>query len=205
MLSVMTLTGILPTAWTASVWKITPFSWQSAPISLIGWTTPISLLAYMIETRMVWSSMARLQVFDIDQAIGLHGQVGHAEALLFKLLAGVEHGLVLGHLSDDVVAALAVHLRDALEGEIVRLGRAGGEDDLLGGATDELRDLFARLVHGLLGFPAEAVVAAGGVAEDAGEVGHHGFEHTRIERCGRMVVHVDREASLPRGAARQSE
>jgi hypothetical protein len=50
---------------------------------------------------------------------------------------------VLGDLGDDVVAALAVHLGDALDGEVVGFGGAGGEDDLLGGAADELGDLLA--------------------------------------------------------------
>ncbi len=65
-----------------------------------------------------------LQVFEIDQPIRLHRQIGHAVALLLQPLAGIEHSLVLGHLGDDVVAALAVHLRDALDREIVRLGGA---------------------------------------------------------------------------------
>ena len=60
-----------------------------------------------------------LQVFEIDEAVGLHGQIGDAVALLLELLAGVEDGLVLGDLGDDVVAALAVHLGDALDGEVV--------------------------------------------------------------------------------------
>ncbi len=59
-----------------------------------------------------------LQVFDVDEAVGLHGQVGDAVAGLFEALAGVERGLVLGDLGDDVVAALAVHLGDALDGEV---------------------------------------------------------------------------------------
>jgi hypothetical protein len=67
---------------------------------------------------------------------------------------------VLGHLGDDVVAALAVHLGDALDGEVGGLGGAGGEDDLLGGRADELGDLLAGLLDALLGLPAEAVVAA---------------------------------------------
>ena len=96
-----------------------------------------------------------LQVFEVDEAVGLHRQIGHAVAVLLQPLAGVEHGLVLGHLGDDVVAALAVHLGDALDGEVVALGRAGGEDDLLGRRADELGDLLARLLHGLLRFPAE--------------------------------------------------
>ena len=132
-----------------------------------------------------------LEVFDVDEAVALHGEIGDAEALLFELLAGVEDGLVLGDFGDDVVAALAVHLGDALDGEVVGLGGAGGEDDFLGGAADERGDLLACLVDGLLGFPAEAVIARSGVAEDAGEVGHHGFEHARVERGGGVVVHVD--------------
>ncbi len=106
-----------------------------------------------------------LQVFKIDEAVCLDGQVGDAEAIFLKALAGVEDGLVLGDLGDDVIAALAVHLGDALDGEVVALGGAGGEDDLLGGGADEFGDLLAGDVDGLLGFPAEGVVAAGGIAE----------------------------------------
>ena len=58
-------------------------------------------------------------------------------------------------------------------------------------AADELGDLAAGVLDGLLGFPAELVVAAGGVAELAGEVGHHGFEHAGVERRGGVVVHVE--------------
>jgi hypothetical protein len=52
---------------------------------------------------------------------------------------------VLGDLGDDVVAALAVHLGDALDGQVVALGGAGGEDDLLGGGADQLGNLLARV------------------------------------------------------------
>ena len=136
-----------------------------------------------------------LQVFDIDEAVSLYRQIGDAIAVLFEALAGVEDGLVLGDLGDDVVAALAVHLGDALDGEVVALGGAGGEDDLLGGGADELGDLLAGDLDGLLGLPAEGVVAAGGVAELGGEVGHHRFEHAGVERAGGVIVHVDRQGN----------
>ena len=143
-----------------------------------------------------------LEVFDVDEAVGLDREVGDAVALLLKLLAGVERGLVLGDLGDDVVAALLVHLGDALDGEVGGFGGSGGEDDLLGGSTDELGDLLAGLLDALLGFPAEGVVAAGGVAEDAGEVGHHGLKHARVERGGGVVVHVDGQVdALGKGLA----
>ena len=72
-----------------------------------------------------------LQVVEIDAAVLLHRQIGHAEAMLLQPLAAVEHRLVLGRLGDDVVALLAIHLGDALDGEVVALGGAGGEDDFL--------------------------------------------------------------------------
>jgi hypothetical protein len=98
---------------------------------------------------------------------------------------------VLGDFSDDVVAALTVHLGYTLEGEVGALGGAGGEDDLFGGRADEAGDLLAGLFDTLLGFPAKGVVAAGGVAEDAGEVRHHRLEDAGVQRCGGVVVHVD--------------
>ena len=101
--------------------------------------TPISLLAYMMrdEDGLVgaFGDDGALELVEVDEAVGLHGQIGDVVALLLELLAGVEDGLVLGDLGDDVVAALAVHLGDALDGEVVGLGGAGGEDDLLGGGS----------------------------------------------------------------------
>ena len=52
------MNGTLPTICTASVWKRIPFSFAIAPISAIGWITPISLLAAMIVTRIVLSVIA---------------------------------------------------------------------------------------------------------------------------------------------------
>ena len=53
-----TLVGIRPTACTASLWKGTPRSRQSAPISATGWIVPTSLLAAMTETRTVSGRIA---------------------------------------------------------------------------------------------------------------------------------------------------
>ena len=50
--------GRCPAAWTASVWKRTPFSRQTAPIWAMGSTVPTSLLAYITVTRQVSGRMA---------------------------------------------------------------------------------------------------------------------------------------------------
>jgi len=60
-----------------------------------------------------------LQVFEIDQPICLNRQIGNPVAVLLQPLAGVQNRLVLGHLGDDVVAALAVHLRNALQARLL--------------------------------------------------------------------------------------
>nr|GFC18284.1 hypothetical protein [Tanacetum cinerariifolium] len=117
-----------------------------------------------------------------DKAFLVYGQVGYLAAELFDVLTRIEHSLVLGGGSDDVVAALAV----------VALSRTASEDNLLGVAVDELRNLSAGVVYAFLRCPAKGVVARGGVAEYVGEVGHHGLQHARVERRGGVVVQVDR-------------
>ena len=166
-----TSTGILPTAWVASVWKTMPCSLASLPISAMGWIVPISLLANMTEIRMVLSVIAALSAVDVHQPFPAHGQVGDLEALTLEPLADVQAGALLDDRGHDVIALLAVHLRHALEGQVDGLGPARGEDDLLRVAgADQRGDLLTRLVHAGLRLPAEGVVAARRVAELLGEV-----------------------------------
>src|SRR6185503_11227466 len=63
----------------------------------------------------------------------------------------------------------------------------------LAAGTHERADLVARLLHRLLGRPAEGMRAAGGIAEHLGEVRQHRLDHARVDRRGGMVVHVDGE------------
>src|SRR3984957_19566440 len=132
-----------------------------------------------------------LQVFEVDQAIRLNGQVGDTVAVLFQALTGIEHRFVLGYLGNDVVAALTIHLGYALDGQVVALGRARGKDDFLGGGANQLGYLLTSLLYGLLGFPSKGVVAAGCITELGGEEGNHRIKHTRIHRRGGVVIHVD--------------
>src|SRR5438270_10243243 len=53
-----TSTGVLPTAWVASVWNRMPFSFASLPMAAISWIVPISVLANITEIRMVLSVTA---------------------------------------------------------------------------------------------------------------------------------------------------
>ena len=65
----------------------------------------------------------------------------------------------------DVLPALLVHLRDALDGQVAALGSARGEDDFAGLATDQGCDLFPSCIDRVLGAPAKGVGARVSVAE----------------------------------------
>src|SRR5262249_58370461 len=92
---------------------------------------------------------------------------------------------------DDVVALLAVDRGNALECQVVALGGAGGEDDLLGAGADEGRDLLAGRLDGFLRVPAEAVIAARRVAVVLGEEGQHRLDDARITAGRGVVVQVN--------------
>ena len=64
-------------------------------------------------------------------------------------------------------------------------------EDAVEKARKQVADLIARRLDRLLRRPAEAVRPAGGVAEHLREVRQHRLEHARIDRRGRVVVHVD--------------
>ena len=118
------------------------------------------------------------QRFRVHQAVGVHREVGDLEAELLQELAGVEHAVVFDSGGDDVVAPLLGGEGDALDGGVVRLAAAAGEDDLVGAAIQDAGHREAGLVHGLAGLLSQAV-DTGGVAEFPGEVGHHRFQHFR--------------------------
>src|ERR1700690_4110343 len=109
------------------------------------------------------------------------------------MLAGVEHGLVLGNCRDDVVALLAVHFGDALDREVVALGCTRGKNDFLRGGANQLGDALARKFDRFFRRPSKGVIAARCVAELLHEIRKHLFQNTRIHRGGRVVIHIYRQ------------
>src|SRR2546429_461576 len=108
-----TSTGSLPTPWVASLWKRTPFSRATLPISAMGLMVPISLLANMIETSTVLSVIARLlgvpavAVAPAGRVTEGLGEIGHHRLEHPRIERG--RGVVVH------VDSLAVHDRDSSE------------------------------------------------------------------------------------------
>lgn len=131
----------------------------------------------------------------------LDGEDGDAAPLLRQPATRVEDGVMLGGLGDDVELVRRIGdargFDHALEGEVVALRGAGGEDDFLGQTSDELRHLGAGRFDGLFGSPSEGVAAARRVAVDRREEWHHRVEDARIELRGGVVVEIDGEIHRP--------
>src|SRR5205823_5095723 len=80
---------------------------------------------------------------------------------------------------------------EALDGLVARLAAAAGEDDLVGLGAEEVGDLLAGAVDGVMGSLAVGV-AAGRVAELLAQVRQHGVEDGGVEGRRRIVVEVNR-------------
>ena len=182
--------GILPAACTASVWSRTPFRRQSPAISSSGESTPVSLLAAMIEQSRAGKGVR--QRCDVEQAVAVDADPHHLSPL-----AGTEHGGMFDG-GDDHPASFR---SEAAHREEVRFGSPAGEYDLALGAAERPGTLLAgavdegaRVLSGL--------VDRGGVGEDALQRGHHRLEDGRVQRSGRVGVEVDHATSAERAARR---
>mmetsp|Transcript_36943 Transcript_36943/g.119160 ORF Transcript_36943/g.119160 Transcript_36943/m.119160 type:complete len:513 (-) Transcript_36943:27-1565(-) len=166
------------------------------------------------DQRGVWADRL-LQLLQVDDAVGAHGQVCHIPSVLhLQAAAGGEHALVLRLRGDDVLLLAAVEGGHALDSHVVGLGGPGGEEDLLGVRVDELRDLLAGLLCSILCIPAVGMAAAVRVAEAASEPRHHRVQHPGVDgscglhvQVGRPPVFVDgpqQGARHPRGSRRRA-
>lgn len=89
---------------------------------------------------------------------------------------------------DDVALVVLVEVHEALDGDVVGLGGARGEDDFLRGRVDEVGDLLAGVFDGVVGFPAVEVGAGVGVAVAGEVVGEHGVEDAWVDGGGGLHV-----------------
>ena len=180
-----------PAAWTASLWTTVRRlrSLTARLISAMGWSVPISLLAAMIETRMVSSRTAAATAAGSTKPSASTGRTVTSKPSSASASMGWSTGVVLDGGGDQVAAGVAAAAGDAADGEVVGFGAAGGEDDLAGRAFEAGGDGVARVVEqavGLLGL----AVDAGGVAPAVAQDGEHGVEHAWVERGGGGVVEV---------------
>ena len=159
------MNGTLPTACTASVWnRIALLLRDRADLGDRLDDADLVVGGHdRDEDRLVGDRGA--QLVEADPAVLLHRQVGDAVAVLLEPLAGVDDRLVLG---DAVMMWLPFSRYISATPLIARLSDSVAplvKTISFGVGADQIGDLLARLVDRFFRFPAERMVAAGGVAE----------------------------------------
>src|SRR5437588_7768964 len=79
-----------------------------------------------------------------------------------------------------------------MQSNVVRLGRAGGEEDLVRLRAEKTGDGDTRVFERACGLPSMLVRKRRRIAEYVGEVRKHRLDHARIARRRGVVVEVDR-------------
>src|SRR6185312_4657675 len=95
---------------------------------------------------------------------------------------------------DDVVAASALRIGDALDGEVVGFAAATGEDDLSRAAVERARDRLVGAVNRVQALASQRVDAAG-IAEELAKIWLHARENLRARGGRRSVIEVDNTVS----------
>ena len=126
----------------------------------------------------------------VDEAIRVRRQVGHVEAELLQMVAGMQHGVVFYAGGDDVVAEAAQGKGRALYGGVIGLRAPAGEHDLACTGAQAPGDDFAGVVHRHSRLLRERVYARR-VAEVGPEIGEHGLQHLPADRGRRRVVQIN--------------
>ncbi|PON92143.1 hypothetical protein TorRG33x02_119620 [Trema orientale] len=134
----------------------------------------------------------RPELLEVHEAIGADREVRDLETLLLEMATGVEDALVLGLGGDHVALLLLVEVHDALDGDVVALGGAGGEDDLLRRRADEIGHLGARGLHRLVRLPPVHVGPGVRVSVLGHIKGQHGVENPRVDRRRGLHIQIER-------------
>ena len=129
---------------------------------------------------------------------GIDGQFERLETVMLgECAGGFQDGVVLDGADQHAVTRRLPFLAgqgDALDRQVVRLGAAGGEDDLTRAGPEDRGNALAGVLEGAGGALA-ALVMTGRVTEPAGQPRPHGLEHFAARGGGRRVIQVDHDVT----------
>ena len=163
----------------------------------MGWRVPVSLFADMMDTSVVSGVIASASLLRSHAPARIDRQPRHAEAFLFlQVLAGVQHRVMLRGAGDHVLSARGVRPREADDREVVRLGAAAGEDDLVRLRAEQPRQPVARIIDRRPRL-APRRMDARGIAKVPLEKRPHRRERLGRERSGGVVVEIDHITQSP--------
>src|SRR3989344_7938134 len=115
-------------------------------------------------------------------------EISHIPALAGKRFERAQSGMMLERGRDEMLARK--HARRTENRDVIGLGAARGENNVIGPAADDAGDGLSGAIHRVFG-KAPLAVERRGIAVDSIAVGFHGFAHPRVERGGCGMVKVD--------------
>ena len=193
-----TSTGMRPIAWVASVWRKAPARRQTSAISRTGCTTPISLLASITETARVSSSTLSASCLQCPQ--GRPSRLG-------RWRLGRPSLLRPRSVSSTAGCSVATETSFSRPGSFrFRQPRSAKLQDSVAPDTNTISSSSAFSAKCCLGrsgcdgvpcVPAETVGDAVWVPERRAPPRSHRLSDLRRQRCGGLVVEVDRAGAHP--------
>ena len=130
------------------------------------------------------------KLLKINPSVSVYWQIGCLETALFKVLTGMQNGVMLYGGGNDMIACTATFLQlgQTFDGMVICFGATSRKDNFAGTfGTDKFGDLFACSVDGGARF-ASVGVDAGTVAECLSEIWHHGIADFGAEwGCGVVI------------------
>ncbi len=131
---------------------------------------------------------------EIEPSVGLDGKDDGLKALASEVAHGFEDAGMLGrerHEAAPLVAGVQREADGALDGEVVRFGGAGGEDDFARVGAEQSGDFGAGRCNGLCREAPRLVGVAVRVAIGGREERPHRDEDARVAFGCRLVVEID--------------
>ena len=199
-----TSSGMRPKACAASVWNRMPRARVRRPIAASGCSTPISLLAAITLTRIVFGPRAASSAARSIRPSAPTGSTvtRQPRASRWRHVSSTARCSVatVTMWSPRSLALAATPLMARLSASVAPLVKTMSLCD----APIDGGDLAARRVDGVAGAAAGGVIEAGRVADLVAQQRQHRVEHARIDRRGGVGVQVDHRGIIVprRGPAR---
>ncbi len=99
----------------------------------------------------------RFELFQVNNAVTLRGEVGHFKPFTLQLTAGIQYGFVFGFAGDDVLAFFLIEVGRTFNRQVVGFGRAGSENNFTRVGANQLSNLITGDIYRLFSLPAKTV------------------------------------------------
>ena len=144
----------------------------------------------MIDTRDGVIGECFLDIFHAHDGLFADREIGDSKALPFQELAALQYSRMLDAGSHDMSSPVGKQTSYTVDGRVVSLGAATGEDDFAVLRREQPGHLGTSTIDSSPGFLSIGV-NGGRIAEGREEIRLHRLQYNRVQGSGCIVVEVD--------------